>query len=411
MRRLTSLFALACLLPLGAVSAPPPVAVLDPQQVAVIGNNAFAVELYGQLRSQSGNLFFAPASISTALAMTYAGAKGATADEIANTLHFTLPADKLHPAMGALQRGLNAQHDGYQLRLANAVWIQQGYTLIDEFLALTSSHYGAGLHEADFTNAAEAARLTINQWVESQTQHKIKDMLQPGTIKPATRIMLTNAIYFKGDWKLPFNKEATRVEEFQVAVGSRAKTPLMQRTAKFNYLDGGTFQALELPYKGGELSMVVLLPNASDGMPNLEQSLSPAKLQQWLNQLTQPSEVTVTLPKFKIEATFQLSDSLQALGMKQPFDPELADFSGIAPREQMQHEGNLYLDNVIHKAFVDVNEQGSEAAAATSVAIAKSISLDALPIIFRADHPFVFLIRDNRSGAILVMGRLTDPSK
>jgi serpin B len=380
---------------------------------AARGNNAFAIELYGQLRKQTGNLFFSPESISTALAMTYAGARADTAAEMAKTLHFTMPAGRLHPAMGALLRDRNAAHDHYRLKEADALWVQTGYSLLPEFIKMNKDNYDADLNHVDFINAIEASLQTINIWVEQRTENKIRGLLQPGSLHLDTRLVLTNAIYFKGDWEERFKKEDTKDEDFRLFATRAIKTPMMHITRGFNYFDGASFQALEIPYKKKELSMIVLLPKAMEGLSAFEQSLTPAKMQQLLGQLWPVGTVIVTMPKFKMEAQFRLKDTLIAMGMKAAFDMKMADFSGVASREAMQRDGNLSISAVIHKAYVDVNEEGTEAAAATAVtviALAAPPTPPTHPIIFRADHPFMFLIRDNRSGSILFIGRVTNPS-
>jgi serpin B len=380
---------------------------------AARGNNAFAIELYGQLRKQTGNLFFSPESISTALAMTYAGARADTAAEMAKTLHFTMPAGRLHPAMGALLRDRNAAHDHYRLKEADALWVQTGYSLLPEFIKMNKDNYDADLNHVDFINAIEASLQTINIWVEQRTENKIRGLLQPGSLHLDTRLVLTNAIYFKGDWEERFKKEDTKDEDFRLFATRAIKTPMMHITRGFNYFDGASFQALEIPYKKKELSMIVLLPKAMEGLSAFEQSLTPAKMQQLLGQLWPVGTVIVTMPRFKMEAQFRLKDTLIAMGMKAAFDMKMADFSGVASREAMQRDGNLSISAVIHKAYVDVNEEGTEAAAATAVtviALAAPPTPPTHPIIFRADHPFMFLIRDNRSGSILFIGRVTNPS-
>jgi serpin B len=370
----------------------------------VEGDNAFAVALYGHLRGQHGNLFFSPESISTALAMAYAGARGDTATEMAKTLHFTLPPERLHPAMGALLSDLNAAHKGYQLSVANALWAQHGYTFLDDFLTLLKNDYGAGLMQVDFKGSTEAARLTINQWVEQKTADKIKDLLQPGAVRSDTRLVLTNAIYFKGDWETQFDKAQTKDGDFHVSPAQTTKTPLMHREGSFNYFNGGTFQVLEIPYKGKELSMIILLPNDQGGLPALEQSLTAANTQQWLRQLAPVSKAIVTMPKFKSTQEFELSAVLGAMGMRQAFASS-ANFSGMTGKR------DFAISAVIHKAYVDVNEEGTEAAAATAVTMrALAMRAEPPPVIFLADHPFVFLIRDNHSNSILFMGRLANPS-
>ncbi len=407
MKLILSLF-IACFVLQGSACAAQtsPSAAAD-RAAVVKGNNAFAVELYSQLRKQSGNLFFSPESISTALAMTYAGARGDTASEMAKTLHFTLPPQRLHPAMGALLSDLNAAHNGYQLRVADALWAQQGYTFLDDFLKVTKSDYGAGFNQVDFKSAAEAARLTINNWVQQKTQNKIVNLISPGALKPDTRLVLTNAIYFKGDWQTPFEKSYTEDDDFHLSQKQTVKAPLMHRSDSFNYFDGGSFQALEIPYKRGELSMIVFLPNDISGLPALEQSLTASNMQHWLSQLHSVPKVILTLPRFKMTRQFELQETLGAMGMPQAFTTD-ADFSGMTGGR------DLFISAVIHKAYVDVNEQGTEAAAATAVLMMPTMARQERtppPIVFRADHPFIFLIRDNRSGGILFMGRVTDPTK
>ncbi len=387
--------------PLGAAQTPP---VAD-RAALVEGNNAFAVQLYGRLRNQNGNLFFSPESISTALAMAYAGARGDTASEMAKTLHFTLPPQQLDPAMGALLSDLNAAHAGYQLSVANALWAQRGYTFLPDFIKLMNNDYGAGLNQVDFRGSTEAARLTINHWVAQKTANKIQDLLQPGTLSPSTRLVLTNAIYFKGDWQTQFDKAQTKEEDFHLSPAQTKKAPLMHREGAFNYFNGGTFQALEIPYKGNELSMVVLLPNDPGGLPALEHSLSASSMQQWLHQLAPVPKVIVTMPKFKATQQFELGGTLAAMGMPQAFTAS-ANFSGMTGNR------DFFISAVIHKAYIDVNEEGTEAAAATSVTM-RAMAIRAPnppPPVFRADHPFVFLIRDHASNSILFMGRMADPA-
>jgi serpin B len=395
---------LALLAPAAKAEAP---ALAHADRAALVeGDNAFAVDLYGRLRHQSGNIFFSPESISTALAMTYAGARAETASQMAKTLHFMLPPERLHPAIGALLSDLNAAHNGYRLNVANALWVQQGYTFLDAFQKVMKDDYGAGFNQVNFKAATEEARLTINRWVEQKTENKIKDLLQPGAITPATRLMLTNAIYFKGSWLTPFDKEQTKVEDFHLSPAQTIKTPLMHREGEFKYFNGGTFQALEIPYKGSELSMIVLLPNDVSGLTALERSLTASNTQQWIRRLGFVSQVIVTIPKFKMTQQFQLGDTLAAMGMPQAFKGDVADFSGMTGHR------DFAISAVIHKAYIDVNEEGTEAAAATAVTMMATSARapDPMPpIIFRADHPFVFMIRDTRSGGTLFMGRVAHP--
>jgi serpin B len=372
----------------------------------VKGNNQFAFELYRQLGEQKGNLFLSPYSISTALAMTSAGASGKTAEEMAKVLHFP-PQDKLHPALAALRYELNggSSKKNYQLSTANALWGAKGYPFRSEFLKLVRDNYGADLTNLDFIRDAEGARRTINAWVEKETQDKIKDLIAPGILNADTRLVLTNAIYFKSNWVLPFKKKRTKDEPFHLSDNATTKASLMNQTARFGYAETGHFQALELPYGGKQLAMLVLLPKKDD-LAGLEGKLTSGLMAGIVSQLKQ-QKVVVTLPRFKVTAQFELSDVLGKMGMPSAFRFS-HDFSGLTTARE-----RLRISAVIHKAFVDVNEEGTEAAAATAVGIEKQSAernLKPLPV-FRADHPFVYMIRDTRSGVVLFVGRLADPSK
>ncbi len=383
-----------------------------PDYTAIVqGDTQFALDLYAKLRGQDGNLFFSPYSISTALAMTRAGAKGDTAAEMDKVLHFTLPQDKLHAAFAALIKEVNGdpadKKRGCQLTTANALWGQKDYGFKADFIQLLNDDYGAGLNEVDFKTAHEAARKTINAWVEKQTNDKIKDLLHEGDLTDLTRLVLTNAIYFKGDWTSPFKKDATHDELFHRASDWQIKAPMMNQTGKYGYLENATLQALEMPYAKGELSMVVLLPKKIEGVADLEKDLTADKLDGWIGKL-QKQEVIVSLPKFRTEQRVLLADTLSAMGMKLAFDDQKADLSGMAGKP-----GDLYISKVIHQAYIDVNEEGTEAAGATAVTVAEASAVRVEPPkpVFRADHPFLFLIRDTRSGSILFLGRLADPTK
>jgi len=311
--------------------------------------------------------------------------------------------------MGTLLADLNGTHSGYELRAGNALWAQQNYRILDAFLKLNKADYGAGFNQVDFKHATEAARSTINQWVERKTNDKIKNLLQPGVLNSETRLVLTNAIYFKGDWQAQFEKAQTENENFYLSNTHRdVKAPLMHRAGHYDYFDGGSFQILGLPYKSGQLSMIVFLPKDMDGLPALEQSLTAASARQWLSQLQPVPRVIVTFPRFKVTEQLELGSTLGKMGMPKAFDGKTADFSG------MTGDRELSLSAVIHKAFIDVSETGTEAAAASATAMmgmAMRAPDPTPPPEFRADHPFIFLIRDNRSGSILFMGRVTDPTK
>ena len=381
-----------------------------PERVAmkdlVQGNNQFAVDLYGKARARPGNLFFSPYSISTALAMTYAGAKGETALEMAKTLRFPVEGEAIHEAFAQLEAGINGgtEKRPFELSVANALWGQKDLSYRPEFLKLTETFYQAGMHPTDFAGDPEAARRMINAWVEDRTHDKIKDLLGSNVVRKDTDLILTNAIYFKGAWTVPFNKLATQDEDFTTD-GKPVRVPMMHVTGQFGYLDDSKagLQVLSLPYAGNTVSMVVLLPKKVDGLADLEASLSSSKLQDWLTKLSN-QRVDVKLPRFKLEYGLELSDTLASMGMPRAFTRN-ADFSGMTTDRQ------LYISAVIHKAFADVNEEGTEAAAATAVTMKRALAMPKQqpPVVFRADHPFLFLIRDVPSGSILFMGRVTNP--
>jgi len=385
----------------------------------VTGSNAFALELYAKLAAEKEragkNLFFSPFSISTALAMTYAGARGDTEAQMAKALHFDDNEEPFHDAFGELVRRLNAlgKKRHCQLSVANALWAQKDYRFLRSFTDLVTESYQAGLNTVDFSAKPEVARRTINRWVEDRTQKKIKDLLARGALSPDTRLVLTNAVYFNGDWASPFEKRWTREAPFYLAVpkGYRGpvktvEVPLMQQADSFRYADLGTFKILEMPYKGEELSMVLLLPKEyhTEAMAALEGALTPANLAKWLRGAAQ-QEVIVFLPRFKMTCEFMLEKTLSAMGMADAFTQGLADLSG------MDGKRCLFISAVVHKAFVETNEKGTEAAAATAVPVPLCAppGEHAPPPVFRADRPFVFLIRETRSGSILFLGRVTNP--
>jgi len=395
------------------------------EQAIVAGNNKFALELYAKLRTQEGNLFFSPYSISTALAMAYAGAAGQTETQMAKVLHFPVLCEpnvpsapvpdqkRFHFEFGKIIKDLNARGEkgGYELRVANALWGQKGYGFLEEFLQLIKTNYGGEVNEVDFVIAAEPARKTINAWVEKQTNNKIKNLIAPGVLNHLTRLVLTNAIYFKGNWARQFEKDKTKDAPFTLLNGEKLDVPMMNQTAEFNYMETDDFQALELPYVDDELSMIILLPKQAacapgDGVTDLEKTLTTGSLSQWLAKLRK-RKVIVSVPKFKMTSQFSLSGVLKSMGMTDAFSAK-ADFSGInacAPGSRK----DLFISAVIHKAYVDVNEEGTEAAAATGVVMGiTSVGPTEIPV-FRADHPFIFLIRDNRSGCILFIGRTINP--
>lgn len=372
----------------------------------VFGNNAFALDLYRQLHNQKGNLFFSPYSISTALAMTYAGARGQTATEMANVLHLTLEQERLHSAFTALISGLNTSARVYQLIIANRLWGQKGYGFLDTFLKTTQNHYGAKLEQVDFAGATEQTRTAINHWVEQKTQQKVQNLIREHILNQDTKLVLINAIYFKAAWFSPFNPNNTKNQPFTIAPNQQVNVPMMYQEAAVPYADLGDMQLLELPYGDSQLdveprlSMVILLPSKADGLAELEQKLTPENLEKWLSSLGgEHGNIEIWLPKFKATSGVELKQVLSEMGMKSAFVPRVANFSGMNGKQ------NLFISAAIHKAFVDVNELGTEAAATTAAIVTERGGNGK----FRADHPFIFLIRDTQSGSILFLGRVANP--
>ena len=368
----------------------------------VNGNSSFAFDLYGKLKETDGNLFFSPYSISTALAMTYAGARNETEKEMAEVLRFPSDQDVLHSSFSELQTHLNAvQEKGHVLlSVANSLWAQEGYPFLDSFIDLNKKYYGAGLNLVDFATKTEEVRQTINIWVEDKTRQKIKDLIKPGMLDPSTTLVLCNAIYFKGDWLKQFDEKKTIEASFRVSPEENIKVPMMNLKSEFKLAKSDGVSALELPYSGDELSMIVFLPNDVGGMKELEEKLTDGNVEKWIKTLSasREKEIMVSLPKFKVTCEFELADIFSKMGMPHAFRG--ADFSG------MTGSRDLFIGRVIHKAFVDVNEEGTEAAAATAVMMERALHM---PLVFRADHPFVFLIRENKTGSVLFIGRITNP--
>jgi serpin B len=368
----------------------------------VAGNADFAFDLYGKLRAPEGNLFFSPYSISTALALVYAGARGNTEKQMATALHFTLPDKRLYSAFGTPQKQLVQENKsrGYRFLLANALWLQKGAPFLQEFLDLTQYYYGAGLIQLDFVNETEKSRQIINSWVEEKTKEKIRDLIPLGGVKPATVLVLTNAIYFKDDWETKFEKKNTKRTEFYITAEETVETDMMFIHEDFNYYQDEKMRIIEFPYKGNELSMVAFLPRGIE-VKEIEDTLTAESINVLLSKMW-TAEVNVLFPKFKIVwGTFALNNTLTALGMCDAFGGK-ADFSGINGR------GGIWISDVFHQACIEVNEEGTEAAAATAVGntLCANFSFE-----FYANHPFIFIIKDNRSGSILFIGRLKNPAE
>ncbi|MFO0527040.1 MAG: serpin family protein [Planctomycetota bacterium] len=374
----------------------------DVLQAAAETSNLFAADLQKLLGTEGGNLFFSPASISAALAMTAAGAEGETRKEMFSVLHASGESDAWLRGMGGLSRLLNATGEGYTLQMANRLWGQNGFQFRADYLLRMEEQFAAPLGQVDFVGAPEPSREAINAWVAEQTRDRIKDLLPAGSITGLTRLVLTNAIYFKADWRDEFNKKLTQEQPFRCADGKQVTLPLMNLEKSFPYAEDELAQVIDLPYKSGGLSMVVILPKDKGGLSELEQQLTNERLSGWMKQL-EPQSTMVFFPKFKLETQFSLAAALKKLGMPRAFDSR-AEFGG------MSTEAPLNISDVVHKAFVEVDEQGTEAAAATGVIMAtRAAPIQREPKVFRADHPFLFLIRHRESGAVLFAGRLSQP--
>ena len=366
----------------------------------------FALDMYGQLAQQPSNFAFSPTSIELALAMTYAGARGSTAQQMRRALSFGDDDAALHAIHAARLAAWNdPTRDTYELSVVNRLFGDTSAQFVPDFVQLTRDHYGAPVEALDFRGASDASRQHINAFVAKHTKDRITNLLPPGSIKSTTRLVLTNALYFKGTWKHEFDAEATVDADFRTLANARVRVPMMNMTRSLRYAEVDGVQVVELPYEGGDLAMNILLPKDADGLAGLETKMVAGELEAWLGAL-RSNEVILSLPRFKLDpsAPISLATPLQELGMREAFDPSQADFSGMSDED-------LFVDNVFHKCFVEVNEEGTEAAAATAVVVGiTSAAIEPMPVVFNADHPFVFAIRDLDSGALLFMGRVADPT-
>jgi serpin B len=372
-------------------------------------SNTFGFDLYGRLRSDPGNLAVSPASVSMALVMTWAGARGETAEQMGRVLHLGGAPATVLPASGRMASALQDPARGVVFRIANRLFGEKTYKLEPAFLEATQAAFGAALEPVDFKGAPEAGRLLINGWVEQKTEKRIRELVPRAAINPDTRLVLVNAIYFLGDWDEPFKKEATRPGPFSLSATLKKDVDTMHRVDTLRLSERSGLKAVELPYKGGAFSMLVLLPDAPEGLPALEASLDAKSLDEIARGL-QPTRVSVSLPRFEIDpqGSIPLGDVLKAMGMTLAFDRARGDFTGIANPESPADRP--IISNVFHKAFVRVDEKGTEAAAATAVVMERAGAAPMKVVEFKADHPFLFLIRDNASGLVLFLGRVADPS-
>ena len=375
--------------------------------LAANANNAFAFDIFRNIRMHPGNVAYSPASISLALAMTYGGAKGATAEQMAKVLHIPIDSSAVHASWHQVLA--DWQHTGghYELAVANKLFGQQGFAFEEPFLKMTATNYNAPLDQRDFAANAEAERRYINGWVENQTKSRIKNLIPQSGVSRDTRLVLANAIYFKAPWAKPFLKAATKDDDFFAASG-KVKAKMMHGSLRAGYAKVNNLQLLDLPYKGGDFGMLLVLPNAKDGLDKVTASLNAEKYASWLTAL-HAGNVRVTMPRFKIDPanSMSLKKVLIDLGMPLAFDRRAADFTGMA--NPPNFGDRLHLGNVFHKAFVAVDEKGTEAAAATAaVMVLRSISGNK-PHVFRADHPFLFLIHHRKTKTITFVGRVAEP--
>jgi len=379
----------------------------DDVEALVAGNSAFALDLLSELGAAVGNLFYSPYSVSSALAMAYAGARGATESQMADVLHFTLGQDDLHPAFNWIDLALNGrgeiappyEGEGFQLHVVNAAWGQRGYTFLRSYLDTLAVNYGSGLRLLDFAEDPEAARETINDWVSGETNERIVDLLPPGSIDAFVRLVLTNAVYFNAPWLKPFDVDMTAAGTFEPLDGGSVDVAMMRQVETFGYAswDGG--QAVELPYNGETLSMVLFVPDRG-AYGAFEAGLDLDRYEEIVGSL-EPRQVDLRLPKFEFAYDASLVDPLKALGMTDAFTA--ADFSGIDGTH------DLFISDVLHKAWVSVDEAGTEAAAATAV-IVSLVAYPGPPVVLTVNRPFLFVIRDVPTGTILFVGRVVDPA-
>ena len=369
-------------------------------KATVDASNRFSFELYRRYSSDGGNVLFSPYSISTALSMVYEGARGETADEMESVFHFVEEPSERRPAVVWIYNVLNGRDRDYELHTANALWVQEDYPILEDYVDTVANYYGGEANALDFIGAPEESRVTINDWVEERTNDRIEDLFPPNSIHPEVRLVLTNAVYFKGDWLIEFDVESTRKEEFHVSPTESVEADMMSlRGDRFNYTETYEMQVLELPYTGKDVSMMILLPK-ENYLSDIESTLSCDELGELIDGLEETA-VDVYLPRFTFETKYSMEEDLMEMGMPAAFTPS-ANFTGIT------EEDVLFIDIVIHQAFIEVNEEGTEAAAATGVSMPLSAAAPPRKV-FRVDHPFIFIVRDRVTGIILFMGRVVTP--
>ena len=374
----------------------------------VDANNQLAMDLYSKYKSKEENLFYSSYSISSALAMTYEGAKGKTAEEMQAVLHLPNDKEKIHSDFASIFTEINKADKSYQLTTANALWAQNDYPFREDYFKTVDDYYSGKVTNLDFKTDTENSRVTINNWVEDKTNDKIKDLIPKGILTSDTRLVLTNAIYFKANWSSQFNAENTADGQFKLGSGASTTAEMMYQINDFKYGETKDLQILEMDYLGNDLSMLIILPKEND-LNSLENSISVSNLASWEKNMD-TEEVRVTIPKFKFETKYFMAEDLKEMGMPTAFDGSLADFTGMWNR---QRDENLYISQVIHQTFIEVAEAGTEAAAATAVIMAETSAGPGpvtKPKVFTANHPFIFIIQQKDTGNILFMGRVSNPT-
>lgn len=368
-------------------------------------NNLLAIDLFKQIQPDAENLIFSPYSIGTVLAMIYSGSGGITAEEMSQVLYFPT-SELLDPVESRVIESMQASDTmkGTDFRLANAIWAQENFSFLPDYLDRVQKYYDAPLTLMDFieTSNREASRKKINHWVEERTNNRIQDLIQPGILDASTRMVLTNAIYFNGNWLFPFDKAATAPSMFHISKQESTRTAFMHQTRSYPYYEDEEIQSIRLPYKNNRMALMVILPKSIDGWRMVSQVISYERINLVVSGM-ETREVQLSLPKFRTELRINLKKELTKLGMGSAFSRH-ADLSG------MTGEKNLFIDEVIHKAFLEINESGTEAAAATAAIIGLKSSLRDDPVRFHADHPFIFFLLDRQTGCIIFTGRFVKPS-
>lgn len=385
---------IACMLLFGATSA-------QTSQYTASEANTFALEAYKQFaKTDNKNIFFSPISINMAIGITYAGAKGETEKQIASVFNFPENTTKFHKSMGALQENiLDKASEGVEISLTNQLWADENYKFKCQYLRKAKKCYKAPVKRLDFYSKLDESRVSINNWVEKQTQERIKDLLPDGSLSKQTKMVITNTIYFKGQWDKQFVEGNTQNQDFTTISGEKVKTPTMNASTKLNFYQGDNLKLVEIPYAGKQFSMLVLLPNEDTSLASIEKELNTKTLNHYISLMTE-SDLRLALPKFKFDASYKLKSTLSEMGMPLAFS-NAADFTGMSRKK------DLKIDEVFHKAFVEVSEEGTEAAAATAVVIIRKTSI--ISNEFRANRPFIFFIRENENGNILFLGRIANP--